>query len=349
MNVLSGCVVLAALLLTGPVFAQGQDGPPEQPSVKIALDWAFQGPQSVFLYGAERGEFKKQGIDAQIDRGSGSGDTIVRVASGAYQFGWADIATMVKFNAENPGKELIAAYVTGGNSPLVVVTVAGRGITKPVDLVGKKLGATSGSAALALFDVFAKNAGFDPKSVTWQQLNGQLREPMMVRGDVAAVAGFTTSSIMTVVELGVPLDRVITLRYNDFGVQQYGTAIIMRPDFAAKNPRTVRAVLRAINESFKDAIASPRASAAAIRARDQLANLDTECIRLLEGLQTLTMTDDFKKDGLSTVDDTRLAASIQEILSGYNLKASVTPDAVFTRAFLPPQAERIPPALGTCQ
>ncbi len=320
----------------------------ESPDVKISLDWAFQGPQSIFLYGAEQGEFKNRGINVTIDRGSGSNDTITRVASGAYQFGWADIATMLKFNAENPGKELIAVYVTGGASPLAVVTVDGRGIKTPKDLEGRKLGATPGSAALALFDAFAASAGFDPKKVTWQNLSGALREPMMVRGDVDAVAGFTTSSIMSVVELGTPLEKIVTLRYNDYGVKQYGTAIIVRPDYAEKNPKTVAAVISAINASLKDAIINPKASVAAIKARDPLANPVTECIRLTEGLQTLTLTDDFKKNGISTLNADRMTASIKETLDAFNIKSTVPAEKVFNPAFLPSQTDRMPPTLGSC-
>ncbi|MFC7398320.1 ABC transporter substrate-binding protein [Chelatococcus sp. GCM10030263] len=336
--------IAACLGLATSAAAQGV----ESPHVKMTLDWAFQGPQSVYLFGAEKGEFKKEGITITIDRGSGSGDVMTRVASGAYDFGWADIATMVKFNAENPEKKLIAIYVTGGNSPLAVITVDGRGIKMPKDLEGKTLGATPGSAAYALFDIFAADAGFDAKTITWQQLSGQLREPMMVRGDVAAVAGFTTSSIMSVVELGTPLEKVVTLRYNDYGVKQYGTAIVTRPDYIAANPKTVAAMVRAINASFKGAIADPKASVAAIKARDPLAKLDTECLRLTEGLQTLTLTDEFKKNGISSIDDARMNASIKEILTAYKIKTDVPLDSVFTKAFLPPQAERTPPALGSC-
>jgi NitT/TauT family transport system substrate-binding protein len=320
----------------------------ESPDIKITLDWAFQGPQSAFLYGAEKGEFSRRGINAQIDRGTGSSDVMVRVASGAYQFGWADIATMVKFNAENPDKALIAAYVTGGNSPLAVITVAGRGIATPKDLAGRTLGAAAGSAALALFDAFGASAGFDPSSVHWKLLGGALREPMMVRGEVDAVAGFTTSSIMSVVSLGVPLDKVVVLRYNDYGIHQYGTAFVMRPDFARANPNTTRAVIAALNASQKDAIADPAASVAAIRARDPLVNLGTECTRLVEGLQTLTLTPEFKTKGISSIDPQRMQASIDELLKAFHIDRKITVDQVYTAAWLPPAAERMPPPLGGC-
>jgi len=340
--------IAIAAIFAGALLGSAAQAQVETPDVKITLDWAFQGPQSIFLYGLEEGRFKAEGVRPTIDRGSGSSDVMTRVASGAYQFGWADIATMIKFNAENPNNKLIAVYVTGGNSPLAVVTVEGRGIKTPKDLQGRTLGATAGSAAFTLFDVFAQSAGFDPKTITWKQLSGQLREPMMVRGTVDAVAGFTTSSIMSVVQLGVPLEKIVTFRYNDYGVKQYGTAIIVRPDFIKQNPKTVSAVVRAINNAQKDAIAHPKQSVESIKARDPLVDLKIECVRLVDGLQNLTLTDEFKKKGLSSVDEKRLAASIEETVKAFGLKSSPTVAEVFTAAYLPPAQDRMPPALGSC-
>jgi NitT/TauT family transport system substrate-binding protein len=330
--------------LSAPAMAQV-----ETPDVKIALDWAFQGPQSVFLYGVENGAFSKEGLNVQVDRGNGSSETIVRVASGAYQFGWADIATMVKFNAEHPGNELVAVYVTGGASPLAVITEEGRGIKTPKDLEGRTLGATAGSAALAMFDVFAKKAGFDPSKVTWQNVSGALREPMMVRGDLVAVAGFTTSSIMSVVQLGVPLEKIVVMRYNDYGLKQYGTAIIMRPDFAAKNPKTTAAVVRAINAAFIGAIANPVASTNAIKSKDPLVNIASECARLVDGLETLTLTKEFRANGIGTVDKARMQEAVLEIQQAYNIKADMPLDKVYSDTYLPEKSARIPPSLGSCK
>ncbi len=344
--------VCAMLAMLAPIAAaRAQPAPttaPESPNVKISLDWAFQGPESAFLYGATKGEFTRRGLNVQLDRGNATTDTIVRVASGAYQFGWADIATMVKFNAENLDKPLIAVYVTGGNSPLAIVTVAGRGITKPADLAGRTLGSAAGSAAFALFNLFASATGFDPTTIHWKLLGGALREPMMVRGDVDAIAGFTQSTVWSVVELGVPSDKIIVFRYNDFGIRQYGTAFLVRPDYARANPATVRAVVAALNASEIDAIANPVASVASILARDPLANLANECLRLVDTLKTQTLTDEFKTNGLSSVNPARLEQSMDELLKAFSLPARVAADTVFDPSYLPPAAERIPPPLGSC-
>ncbi|MHA6688617.1 ABC transporter substrate-binding protein [Mesorhizobium sp. A556] len=171
----------------------------------------------------------------------------------------------------------------------------------------------------------------------------------MVRGEVDAVAGFTTSSLMSVVDLGVPFEKIVALRYNDFGVKQYGTAIIVRPEFAQKNPKTVAAAVRAINNSLKDAIAKPQESVKAITSRDSLANLGTECVRLTMGLENLTLTPEFKEKGLSTIDTKRLEDSMEETAKAFDIKDVPSIDEVFTTAYLPPVEDRMPPALGSCK
>ncbi len=170
----------------------------------------------------------------------------------------------------------------------------------------------------------------------------------MVRGDVDAIAGFTQSTVWSVVELGVPIDKIIVFRYNDFGIRQYGTAFLVRPDYARANPRTVRAVVAALNASEKDAIANPVASVASILTRDPLANLANECLRLVDTLKTQTLTEEFKTKGLSTVNPARMEQSMDELLKAFHLPAKVASASVFDPAFLPPEAERIPPPLGAC-
>ena len=137
------------VLLSGLFAMAFGVAPAHSADVRLVLDWAFQGPQSVFLYGKEKGLYAAEGLNVTIDRGNGSGSTVLRVASKAYDFGWADLASMIKYNLKNPGKELQAVYVTGANSPLTIVSIKGRGISVPKDLEGKTLTATAASSALA--------------------------------------------------------------------------------------------------------------------------------------------------------------------------------------------------------
>ena len=46
------------------------------------LDFAMQGQQSPFVLAAEGGHFARAGVNVQVDRGYGSADAIIKVASG---------------------------------------------------------------------------------------------------------------------------------------------------------------------------------------------------------------------------------------------------------------------------
>src|ERR1700694_3005215 len=73
----------------------------EVASVKIMMDWIIQGTHAPFFVAQENGYFKSAGVTVDnIDAGKGATNVAVSVASGVYQFGWGEMPTMIKFNAQ---------------------------------------------------------------------------------------------------------------------------------------------------------------------------------------------------------------------------------------------------------
>lgn len=336
---------LASPAAVCPALSLGQGQSVEQANVKLTLEWAFQGPQAIFTYAADKGLFKKLGVNVQVDRGSGSTDAVTRVASGAYDFGWAEMSSIIKFNAEHPDRALIAVYVTDDDSANAVITVKGRGINKPKDLEGKKVGATAGSAALDVFSAFAKANGVDDSKIHHQTVSGSLRETMMVRGDVDAILGAITSGVFTVKSLGIKQEDIIWMLYSKYGVDLYGRALMTTAAYAKKNPKTVTAIVSAVNQALKAAISDPKAVVATLSAHDMLADLGLERERLLLMLRELVLTPNVKANGLASVTPQRIQNSMQLVYDAYGVKAQPVWEQLYTDRFLPPKAERMPPAL----
>ena len=338
-------VGLAALLIAlavGPGLAS-----PARPSVnwKFTLDFAVQGPQAPFLLALERGYFAAEGINLTIDRGFGSADAVTKIASGAYDLGYADINSMVEFNVRNPDQALIGFVMLLDVPPFSIITLRREGITRPADLQGKKLGAPVGDAPRRLFPVFAKAVGIHPDSVEWVSMDVPLREPSLIRGSVNAITGFYFTAFLNLKAAGVNPNDIVAFIYSDFGLPLYGNAIMAPPALLARNPEAARGFARAFIRGLKESIADPDAAIAAIKRRDPLLNEAVEKERLLLALRSNVLTADVARNGFGGVRAERLSRAIDAVADAFNLPSKPKWWEVFTDKYLPAKKDRMLPAL----
>jgi len=312
-------------------------------NVKIMLDWIIQGTHAPFFVAQEKGYFKAEGITVDaIDAGRGATNVAVSVAGGVYQFGWVDMPSMVRFNAQNPASPLIAVYVSFDETPLAVITRKAAGIRKPADLDGKKIAGGPGTAVHDTISILLKAAKVEHVKINWVAVQPQLFGPMMRRGDVDGTGGFTNSNIPAALESGFTMDDLFVIKYSEYGADMYGLALTTTKKFADENPGIVRGVVKALNQGTKDTIASPQKALDVLKARDPMMKLDIEKVRLDIALG-LTNTPHVAKNGLSSVTPEKLKRTIDSIVAAYQLPVSPDPATVYTDRFLPAVADRMPP------
>ena len=231
----------------------------ETKNVRIMLDWIIQGTHAPFFIAQEKGYYKAEGVTAEaIDAGRGATNVAVTVAGGAYHFGWVDMPSLVRFNAQNPAAPLLAVYVSFDETPLAVITRSAANIRKPADLEGKKIAGGPGTAVHDTISILLKAANVPNVKINWVAVQPQLFGPMLRRGEVDGTGGFTNSNIPAALELGFTMDDLFVLKYSDFGADMYGLALVTTKKFADDNPETVRGVVKALNRGTKDTIASPQ-------------------------------------------------------------------------------------------
>jgi NitT/TauT family transport system substrate-binding protein len=328
---------LALLLCSAGVAAA------QSKSVRIMLDWIIQGTHAPFFVAQEQGYFKAAGVAVDaIDAGKGATNVAVSVAGGVYHFGWVDLPSMIRFNAQNPASPLVAVYMSFDASPLAVITRKDAGIRKPADLDGRKIAGGPGTAVHDTISILLKAANAENVKVNWVAVQPQLFGPMLKRGDVDGTGGFTNSNIPAALELGFTLDDLFVIKYSDFGADMYGLALVTTKKFADENPATVRGVVKALNQGTKDTIASPQKALELLKSRDPMMKLDIEKVRLDIALG-LTNTAHVAQNGLSSVTAEKLKKTIDAMVTAYGLPASPDPATVYTEAFLPPAAERMVP------
>ena len=307
--------------------------------IKFQLDWRFEGPAALFLTPAAKGYFKDAKLDVTIDAGNGSGGAVTRVASGAYDIGFADLAALMEFHANNPDapNKPVAVMMVYNNTPASVMALKKSGIKSPADLAGKKLGAPVFDAGRRAFPIFQKANGVGV--VNWISMDPPLRETMLVRGDVDAITGFTFTSLLNLEARGVKADDVVILPYPNYGVKLYGNVVIVNPKFLKEHPAEVKAFLAAFTKGVRDVLARPDAAVLDVKARDGIINTELETRRLKLALETVVNSPDARAEGFGQVVPGRLSLMASQVSDAFATKTRVNPDAVWNGSFLPTRAE----------
>ena len=333
----AGAAVLAAgFFMTSAATAQT--------AIKFTLDWKFEGPAAGFFLALEKGYFKDEGLDVTIDTGNGSVEAIPRVATGAYQMGFGDINSVIKFLDEDPAQKVKAVMMVYDKPVFALVGRKSLGITDdPKSIEGKKLGAPPPDGAFAQWAAFKSVAGIDDSAITIENIGFPVREPMLAKGEVDAVFGFAFSVILNLKAQGTPDEDIAPILFADHGLELYGNSVLVNEDFAEANPDAVKGFLKALAKGFADAVADPAAGAAAVIAVNETLDPAIEEERLKMAIDMNIKTPYVVENGMGGVDMAKLGASIETLKISMGLKGAVTAEDVFDAQYLPPKEDRMLP------
>jgi len=307
--------------------------------IKFQLDWRFEGPAALFLASTAKGYYKAAGLDVTIDAGNGSGGTVTRVASGTYDMGFADLAALMEFHANNPDapNKPVAVMMVYNNTPAAVLALKKSGIKSPADLNSKKLGAPGFDAGRKAFPIFAKANNIS--GVQWISMDPPLRETMLVRGDVDAITGFSFTSLLNLEARGIKTEDIVVMPYPEHGVKLYGNVIIATPKMIKENPKAVTAFLSAFAKGAKEVMANPDPAIEYVKARDGIINVDLEKRRLRMAIDAVVASPDARAEGFGLVNGGRLSLMASQVSDSFNTKTRIDPNAVWTDKLLPTKAE----------
>ncbi len=303
--------------------------------IPFTLDWKFEGPSAPFFNAIDKGYFKDVGLDVEISPGKGSLDAIPKVATGSFPLGFADINSLIKFLDQNPGAPVTAIMMIYDKPPFAVIGRKSLGIKSPADLPGSVLGAPPPDGAWAQFPSFAKANGLDINKIKVEPVGFPTREPMLAEGKVASVTGYSFSSFLNLVRLGVPEDDITTILMADHGLKLYGNAIIVNTDFASSNAKVVKSFLGAVGKGWKDAVSNPSSAIDALVKRNPAADKNLEERRFNLALTGNVMTDYVIKNGMGNIDKARFEAAIDQLSETYKYKTKPNAKLYFTDAYLP--------------
>lgn len=329
----------SALVLLGTSAAM--TAPARATDVSFIMDWAWQGPQAFALMARNEGCFEEGGVNITLDRGFGSGRVPVELASGTYNMGLGDINPSIKFRAENPDVELIAVAVMFSGSPLVAVVRADGPIQEPADFAGKRLAAPEVDAGRQLFPIFAGATGIDDSTIEWITVAPELREPMLVRGEADGVTGFITSTVPSLVRLGLPEEDLRIFRYAEYGAELYSSSILTTRAFADANPEAVATVVRCMIRGIQLAENDPEGAIEALAAHEPLTDKEVELGRWMITVNEMLRVPNTMENGIGGADPEYLQRSIMSVEDAYGLPNELTVEQLWDGSFLPPAEERM--------
>jgi NitT/TauT family transport system substrate-binding protein len=140
----------------------------------------------------------------------------------------------------------------------------------------------------------------------------------------------------------VPADEIVMLRFSEYGAPLYGSALVVKPAWAAANPDAVTAVIGCIAEGISATIKNPNAAIDALFKRDALADKKIEMERMMLSIDWSIATPWVKKNGMSSIDPKRLAKSMEDVAAAFEIP--VPPNSeIYTDKYLPAKAKLMLP------
>jgi NitT/TauT family transport system substrate-binding protein len=312
-----------------------------QTKIRMVLNWKYEGPQGMFFLAQDRGYFKQEGLDVAFDQGNGSGAAVPQVANGAYDMGFGDINALVELAAKTPDDAPVGVFMLYNRPPFTVAVKADSPIKTPADFVGRKLGGAANDGALKLFPALCSATKINCSKVEIVNMQPNLREQMLMQGQVDGVFGYVTTIRFSAKLTGIDPDKQLRfIKYEDYGMDLYSNAVVVSRKFTKEHPDAVRGFLQALSHGVKDAIADPQAAIDAVVKREPLLKPAIERARFDATLADEMSHPEIARIGVGDISDQRMAKAIDILVKAKDLPRTPSVGEIFDRSFLPPASER---------
>jgi NitT/TauT family transport system substrate-binding protein len=322
------------LMLAGAALGLGVSAEAQTTKFPFRLNWTLYGEHAPFFVARDKGFYREEGLEVEIQEGSGSTTVAQLVANASNPVAYVDAATMMR--GVGAGMPIKAVGVTLQQSPMAFIYRADAARpTKVSDIKGSRIAITAGDASLAIFTAFMGKLGMKVEDVQMITVANPAAKEQAVLGKQAdALLGyFMDQGPRMQLQTGVKMGW--TRLYDMAGVTTLSSAIIVNNDWLkdARNQDLLRRFLRASQRGWQYSF-DHRAEAAEIFRK--AAPAFTQEIALLEvdGTMTIIRTERTKARPIawSDADDWK---DSQELLEKFaKLKPQPSISVYYTNDYL---------------
>lgn len=285
--------------------------------VHLQTDWIPSGEHAMYFAGWSKGFWADEGIEINITRGYGSGDTVTKVGGGAADFGVADIGALLTARARTgmPVKLIMQLYT---HSPHSLFVLKSSGISTFKGLEGKKIGITPGNSHRVYFPKVAERAGTDPEKIVWVNTDAAAMAALLISKKIDAAPFFAMHHYYQNKAAKQAGEEIVVLPFVETGFAIYATGIITHDDMIKDNPDLVRRFLKATKRAFAWANENREEACELHVKRVPEVALD-DCMGSINATMTFVFNDHSKQTGIGKHDPERLAFTYENLAEAQDL------------------------------
>ncbi len=320
--------MISRLVLASVLSAIGfGSGAMAQDKVRLQTDWLPSGEHAMHYGAWTKGIYTKHGIDISITRGYGSGDTVIKLAGGASDFGIADVSAVMTARSRTnvPVKTIAVLY---NQSPHSLFVLKSSGITSFKGLEGKKIGVTPGNSHRFYFPKVAERSGTDPNKLVWTNMDGAAMAAQLIAKNIDAAPFYSIHHYYQNKAAKRAGEEIVVLPFVEAGFRIYAASVITSDKMVAEKPDLVRRFLAAMRESFEWARDNPQEACTLHNRRFPEVEVD-DCMGSVRAVMAFVFNEHSQQFGFGRESEERLkftwdvVADSQELKKDWNYKQAV--------------------------
>jgi NitT/TauT family transport system substrate-binding protein len=305
-----------------------------QDKFPFRLNWTLYGEHAPFFAARDKGFYRAEGLEVEIQEGSGSTTVSQLVANATSPVAYVDAATMMR--GVSNGMPIKAVGVTLQQSPMSFIYRADAPRpTKIEEIKGSRIAITAGDASLAIFTAFMGKLGMKLEDVQMITVaNPQAKEQAVLNKQADALLGyFMDQGPRMQLQTGVKMGW--TRLYDLAGISTLSSAIIVNNNWVKepKNQDLLRRFLRASQRGWQWTFDN-REEAAQIFMKNAPAFNKEISLLEINGTMTIIRTQHTKGKPIawSAIEDWK---ETQDLLEKYaKLKPAPDVNIYFTNSYL---------------
>ncbi|MBX9740433.1 MAG: ABC transporter substrate-binding protein, partial [Beijerinckiaceae bacterium] len=224
----------------------------------VRFTWKLKGEYAPLFVALDKGYYKAEGLDIDLAEGSGAQTVFKLLASGAEKVGYGPAIAVAQ--AVSAGLPIKVVSVYQSRTPMGVISFPNMPLKTPKDLEGKSIAISVGETFGDMLKPFTATNGVDFEKIKKVQMESSARTSQFLNRNIDVMSVYLSNELPQLEKrTGVTFN---VLKVSDFGMNLLGASLIVSNDFAAKEPETLRKLLRATAKGYADAMKDPAMAAA---------------------------------------------------------------------------------------